>query len=71
MKYAQEDLTMISRSDLKLLDYAAMLAMQAMIARGSLTAAPHATVADDAYRMAEAMIKSTRRRSLQIQNESD
>lgn len=40
------------------LDYFAGLAMQAMIMRGSLTASPHTTVADEAYRMAIAMLES-------------
>jgi len=56
---------MISRSDLQYLDHCALSAMQALIARGSLTAMPHATVADEAFRMAEAMVKSTRRIALQ------
>ena len=56
---------MISRSDLQYLDHCALSAMQALIARGSLTAMPHSTVADEAFRMAEAMVKSTRRISLQ------
>lgn len=40
------------------LDFFAGLAMQAMIMRGSLTASPHITVADEAYRMAIAMLES-------------
>ena len=48
-------MTTQSRSDL---DYFAGLAMQAMIARGSLTAQPHSVVADEAYRMALAMLQS-------------
>ena len=44
-----------SRSEL---DHFAGLAMQAMIARGSLTAQPHSVVADEAYRMALAMLQS-------------
>ena len=48
-------MTIQSRSDL---DYFAGLAMQAMIARGSLTAQPHSVVADEAYRMALAMLQS-------------
>jgi len=47
------------------MDHCALAAMQALISRGSLTAMPHANVADEAFRMAEAMIKSTRRIALQ------
>jgi hypothetical protein len=56
---------MMSRSDLQFLDHCALAAMQALISRGSLTAHPHAMIADEAYRMAEAMISSTRRATLQ------
>lgn len=43
------------------LDTFAGLAMQAMISRGSLTAQPHHVVADEAYRMAIAMLESKTR----------
>lgn len=53
--------TIPSLSDLSRLDLFAALAMQAMISRGSLTAQPHAVVADEAYRMAVAMMESRTR----------
>ena len=49
--------TIRSRFDQRL-DHFAGLAMQAMIARGSLTASPHNVIADEAYRMALAMLQS-------------